>query len=119
LTNRLEGWLEKIALCWAESGPEFSGARHLWVTLRYAELNPVRAGLVVGAADRPWSSAAAYCGRAKLQAWLEMPTWRQHQCEASGQGFLGAGETESELRAIRRCTHTARPLGTGEFVEKL
>ena len=30
-----------------------------------AELNPVRAGLVVGTADWPWCSAAAHCGRAE------------------------------------------------------
>ena len=30
-----------------------------------AELNSVRAGLVAGAADWPWSSAAAHCGRAE------------------------------------------------------
>jgi hypothetical protein len=30
--------------------------------------------------------------------------------------FTAAGETESELRAIRRCTHTGHPLGTGEEV---
>ena len=57
--------------------------------------------------------------RTALLAWLEMSAWRQPWCEASWQEFLGAGETESELRAIRRCTHTGRPLGTGEFVEKL
>jgi hypothetical protein len=33
--------------------------------------------------------------------------------------FIAAGETESELRAIRRCTRSGRLLGTGEFVEKL
>ena len=30
---------------------------------RYIELNPVRAGIVVKAADYPWSSHAHYCGR--------------------------------------------------------
>ena len=84
-----------------------------------AELNPVPAGLVVRAADWPGPSAAAHCGKAEPQAWLERVTWRQPWCEASWQEFLAAGETESELRAIRRCTHTGRPLGTGEFVKKL
>ena len=47
-----------------------------------------------------------------LLAWLEMPTWRQQGCEASWQEFLGAAETEFELRASQRCTHTGRPLRT-------
>jgi putative transposase len=41
---------------------------HLWTTLRYAELNPVRAGLAVEAAAWPWSSAAAHCGTADPDA---------------------------------------------------
>jgi len=77
----------------------------------------VRAGLVVGPADWPWCSAAAHPGRAEPQAWLEMVTWRQHGCEGNWRKFLAVGETESELVAIRRCTHSAGPLGTGEFVE--
>jgi hypothetical protein len=48
-----------------------------------AELNAVRAGLVAGAADWSWSSAAAHGGRAEPRAWLEMVTWRQPWCEAS------------------------------------
>jgi hypothetical protein len=79
----------------------------------------LRGVAVVGAADWSWSSAAAHCGTAQPQAWLERVTWRQPWCEACWQEFLGAGETESELRAIRPCTHTGRPLGTREFVEKL
>jgi hypothetical protein len=37
----------------------------------------------------------------------------------SWRKYLGAGETESELAAIRQCTHTGRPLGTAEFVRAL
>jgi REP element-mobilizing transposase RayT len=35
---------------------------HLWEALRYTQLNPVRAGLVLGAELWPWSSAACHCG---------------------------------------------------------
>jgi putative transposase len=34
---------------------------HLWMALRYAEFNPVRAGLVSKAELWPWSSAATHC----------------------------------------------------------
>jgi len=45
---------------------------HLWTALRYAELNPVRAGMLAEAAAWPWSSAAAHCGAADPDACLEM-----------------------------------------------
>ena len=33
--------------------------------------------------------------------------------------YLAAGEMESKLTEIRRCTHTGRPLGSAEFVHAL
>jgi putative transposase len=91
----------------------------LWTTLRYAELNPVRAGMVAEEAAWPWSSAAAHCGTADSDACLEMSAWRKAWSEASWKSFLQQGEAESELFAIRRATHTGRPLGEAEFVQKL
>ena len=43
---------------------------HLWMALRYAELNPMRAGLALEAAEWTWSSAAAHCGVAEPDAWI-------------------------------------------------
>lgn len=45
---------------------------HLWEALRYAELNPVRAGLVAHAQEWKWSSAAAHCGTSEPDELLEM-----------------------------------------------
>jgi len=45
---------------------------HLWVALRYVELNPVRAGLVVTAEQWRWSSAAAHCRADSSDTLLEM-----------------------------------------------
>ncbi len=92
---------------------------HLWTALRYAERNPVRAGMAAEATAWPWSSAAAHCGAAEPDACLEMATWRQEWSEASWRNFLEAGETEDELSALRRCTHRGRPLGSAEFVQTL
>jgi putative transposase len=92
---------------------------HLWTALRYAELNPVRAGLAAEAAAWPWSSAAAHCGMAGPDAGLEMSTWRKAWSEASWRKFLKEGETEAELRAIRRSTYSGRPLGPKEFTRAL
>lgn len=92
---------------------------HLWEALRYAELNPVRAGMVDEPERWPWSSAAAHCGAAEPDVCLAMDTWGQHWSVSSWRSFLGAGETESALAALRQCTHTGRPLGTPEFVKTL
>jgi putative transposase len=92
---------------------------YLWEALRYAELNPVRAGMAVEAEAWPWSSAAAHCGTAAPDACLEMKMGRDHWSEATWRKFQEAGETESDLFALRRCTHTGRPLGPAEFVQRL
>ena len=94
-------------------------ASHLWTALRYVELNPVRAGMVKEAVGWGWSSAAGHCGRAEPEAWLEMATWRGQWCEASWRKFLAEGDATAERRAIRRCTHTGRPLGSREFTRAL
>ena len=50
---------------------------HLWEALRYAELNPIRAGLVAGACWR-WSSALARCHRETDNGLLTMVPWQDH-----------------------------------------
>src|SRR5712692_3457142 len=92
---------------------------HLWMALRYAELNPVRAGLVTKAELWRWSSAAAHCGGGDADAALQMARWAKRWSAASWREYLGHGETEAEVAAIRKCTHTGRPLGTVEFLREL
>jgi len=46
-------------------------------------------------------------------------TWRRLWNEVSWRKFLEEGEAEAELRMIRRCTHTGRPLGPADFVRSL
>jgi putative transposase len=94
-------------------------AGHLWTALRYAEQNPVRAGMVAEAAAWPWSSAAAHCGAADPDACLEMSTWRQSWSAAPWRKFLEEGASPSELYAIRRSIHAGRPLGAAEFTRAL
>jgi putative transposase len=94
-------------------------AGHQWEALRYAELNPVRAGMVPEAIQWKWSSAAAHCGECEPAPFLDMELWRQHWSPRRWREFLDAGQTESELAAIRQCTHTGRPLGSTEFIKSL
>jgi REP-associated tyrosine transposase len=92
---------------------------HLWEALRYAELNPVRAGLVAEPQAWKWSSAAAHCGMAEPDICLATEPWRQHWSASTWRMFLGEEETESSLAALRKCTHTGRPYGSEEFVKTL
>jgi putative transposase len=92
---------------------------HLWEALRYTELNPVRAGLVLGAELWPWSSAACHCGAKKQDEYLTPEPWRSYWTSTTWQEYLSAAETEARLAVIRQRTHTGRPLGTEEFVQDL
>ncbi len=92
---------------------------HLWEALRYTELNPVRAGLAREAEAWTWSSAAAHCGAEARNEVLDLEVWRKSWTASAWRQYLAAGETESKLTEIRRCTHTGRPLGSAEFVEAL
>ena len=92
---------------------------HLWVALRYAELNPVRAGLVAKAESWPWSSAAAHCGSTEPHTCLEIEIWNKRWSMENWREYLASGEVEAEVAAIRQCTHTGRPLGTPEFLHTL
>jgi putative transposase len=71
---------------------------HLYVCLRYVELNPVRAGLVERAEDWPWSSARAHLGLGDdsltdlAPARDRIPDWR---------AFLESGRTDEERDSIR------------------
>jgi len=92
---------------------------HLWEALRYTELNPVRAGLVIAPQEWKWSSAVAHCGATTSDASLEMEQWRKRWTASEWREYLEAGESEADLATLRQCTHTGRPLGSPEFIEGL
>ncbi len=92
---------------------------HLWQALRYAERNPVRAGMVEAPEAWPWSSAAAHCGQAEPDVCLDMERWRRRWSPATWQSFLAERESEAAIAELRRCTHTGRPLGAAGFVQSL
>ena len=92
---------------------------HLWIALRYTERNPVRAGLVREAQGWQWSSAAAHCGSSSADLCLDMEAWTRRWSSAAWREYLASGDNDAELRAIRKSTHTGRPLGSGEFMRSL
>ena len=89
---------------------------HLLAAARYVELNPVRAGLTVDAADWPWSGAKAHLtGRddrlARVAPILAMVAdWR---------GLLNSAIEEEESRSLREHSRTGHPLGSTPFVDRL
>lgn len=91
---------------------------YLWEALRYTELNPVRAGMVEQPELWKWSSAGVHCGTTEPDLCLDMERWQQTWNSARWKEFLGLGETEAQLQALRQCTHTGRPLGSEAFIER-
>ncbi len=91
---------------------------HLWAALRYAESNPVRAGLAAAPQDYEWSSAAVHCGQHNGDGLLDLTLWRQAWTPAAWRQHLVLA-TEEEDDEIRRNTHTGRPLGAPDFVRNL
>jgi putative transposase len=83
---------------------------HLWEALRYAELNPVRAGLAIEAKSVDVVQCSRHCGNGSGNEILDLELWRNHWSASAWRQYLAAGEMESKLAAIRRCTHTGRPL---------
>ena len=55
-------------------------------------------------------SLLGYCWMSNHVHLVVVPAW----C-----AYLQAGETEKEVREVRRCTHTGRPLGADGFVQGL
>ena len=92
---------------------------HLWEALRYAERNPVRAGLVETAEEWKWSSAAVHCGLTANDGLLELGQWQARWDTSNWRQYLREKDCEEETAAIRQCTHTGRPLGTTEFVRAM
>ncbi|MFC1737266.1 hypothetical protein ACFL1X_14235 [Candidatus Hydrogenedentota bacterium] len=87
--------------------------RHLLDAARYIELNPVRAGLVEGPAEYPWSSAKAHISGqddplVRVAALLELvPQWEE---------YLATPLDSEETETLRSHERTGRPVGDEDFV---
>ena len=93
---------------------------HYWKALRYAELNPVRAGLVRHAWDWPWSSARAHVTGVDETGILNMDLWRSHFNEEQWGVYLKQRtKLQDEIELIRLSARTGRPLGDKNFIKSL
>ncbi|HET7314202.1 transposase [Salinisphaera sp.] len=88
---------------------------HLWMALRYIELNPVTAKIVDHPADWPWSSA-----RAHLDG-VDDRLVRSHDTRGlvdDWSDYLEAGMGKGEPDLIERHLRTGRLLGNERFIAK-
>jgi len=93
---------------------------HFWEALRYAELNPVRAGLARQAWDWPWSSAGAHVTGIDKTGLLNMDKWKSRFNGNQWIDFLKKGlRLGEEIEMIRLATRTGRPLGSKSFIKNL
>jgi putative transposase len=91
---------------------------HLWTALAYVERNPLRAGMVQGAADYRWSSAAAHLSGVDSTGILDMEWWQREGRGADWGEVLSEEELEA-TSALRRCTYAGRPFGDTRFVREM
>ena len=109
--NLREDWSGHL---WQERFSSFPlDETHLFTATRYIELNPVRAGLVEGPWQYPWSSAAAHLSGcddrlARVKPLLKMfRDWRE---------YLARDIPEEDVQALKRYERTGRPLGGAAFL---
>jgi putative transposase len=83
---------------------------HLMIAVRYVENNPVKAGLVLHAAEWRWSSARAHLGLGR-DPLTDVAAMAQHV--ANWSAYLQDGvEAADRNDLIERALRSGRPLGT-------
>lgn len=93
--------------------------QHLWQTLAYVELNPVRARRVRQAGAYDWSSAAAHLGQQPAPAWLDQKLWIATWTASNWRQVLSHKQDQVLVGQIRLSTHRGRPLASDKFLAKL
>ena len=87
--------------------------------VRYVELNPVRARMVVKAEDYPWSSAAAHCGQRNDHVIQSEVRPTALAGIANWSRWLAEGITDESVNTLRRFASQNLPCGSMEFVASL
>lgn len=112
--NLREGWRGHL---WQERFHSFvMDEQHLLATVRYTELNPVRAGLCSRPEEWPWSSVHAHL-RAADDTLVEVaPMLRRI---SDWRSYLDSPEPPARLDIIRAHARTGRPAGDETFISQL
>jgi putative transposase len=96
------------------------GGDHLLTALRYVDLNPVRAGLIEGAVEYPWSSASAHASGRDPSGLLDLEAWAEICPGNDWAPYLEAATKDEELLArIREATQSGKPVGSKLLVNEL
>ena len=93
--------------------------RHLFVAMKYVELNPVLPRLCRRAWRYEWSSAAAHTDEEVQPELLNLSRWHGQLSAESWKKELAKGVSKEQAARIRVRTQTGRPLGSDGFVSKL
>lgn len=112
--NSREDWRGHL---WQERFHSFvMDERYLMATVRYVELNPVRAGLCRKPWDWPWSSARAHlAGEDDVLVAVEPMLSRVDDWSS----YLDVPSNPEIVEAIRKHTRTGRPKGSCRFLDYL
>lgn len=91
------------------------------VVLKYAEWNPVRAGMTDTPAAYRWSSAAAHLTgpRSERIALIDWEYWAERGGAAWWREHIAGREETGDAVRVRRATYAGAPLGPTSFVEKM
>jgi putative transposase len=129
-------YVQYITFAYGRSGTLWEGRyratvvdseQYLLTLMRYIELNPVRAGMVVHPGDYPWSSYRHHAlGETGLNAdWLtaheEYLHLGRHASvrQSAYREFFRATISRNDLSEIRECTHKGWVLGGERFREQI
>ena len=96
------------------------GPHYLLACMRYIEMNPVRAGMVAGAADYPWSSHRVLAEGTASSLVTPHPLYlglgaEAEQRQAAYRALFLAAPDESEVAALRDATNKGWVLGNDHF----
>ena len=112
--NLREGWQGHL---WQERFHSFvMDEPHLLATVRYIELNPVRAGLCESAQQWPWSSASAHLAGKDDALVTVAPMLGMID---NWGCYLESAHADAVLKTIRQHTKTGRPAGDAGFITQL
>ena len=92
---------------------------HCLLAMRYAEKNPIRAGLCRIARRYEWSSAAAHCHGEDDTGVLDMTRWKKLSAGLDWEEELSEPLEPKQVERIRLSIHTGRPLASDKFISKL
>jgi putative transposase len=93
---------------------------HPWFAIRYAELNPVHAGLVKHAEEWRWSSARAHITGQDPTGLIDFADRQKRWSPDDWKCALEMGiQRAAWIERLREATRTGRPLGGDGFIQEV